>query len=278
MELRAILKPTNETEGVLDRTTKIVSLPIGCIKSNPNQPRRTFTDSALAELSQSILNFGVMQPITVRKVGPNFFELIAGERRLRASKMAGLTHIPAIVVDVDNENSAMLALLENLQREDLNYMEEADGYARLIGTHHMTQEELADKLGKKQSTIANKLRLLKLSPIVRDALLSTGLSERHARALLRLENEVQTLEVLHAVVEKHLNVKETEAYIDQYLQKGATEKEGTKKKRVYQCKDIRIFTNTIKQAVDMMLSAGIQAKASSKDCGDHLEYTIIIPK
>lgn len=260
---------------LLDKPRKVIGLPVSRIKTNPYQPRRTFESEALEELSQSIRNYGVMQPITVRKLGGNFYELIAGERRLRASRMAGLAEILAIVVDIDNDSAAVLALLENLQREDLNFMEEAQGYARLIHLHNFTQEELAEKLGKKQSTVANKLRLLKLPDEVKRALLQDGLTERHARALLKCKTEEQMLRILQVVTEKRLNVKETEEYIAQQL---TQPEETVRKKRVLKCKDIRVFSNTIKQAVDMMISNGIKAKTSSKDCGDHLEYTIIIPK
>lgn len=274
MELLTMFRGSSAPNGI-DMQRKVVSLPISHIKANPYQPRRTFESIPLEELSQSIRSYGVMQPITVRKLGNSFYELVAGERRLRASKMAGLTSIPAIVVEIDNDSSAILALLENLQRENLNYIEEAEGYARLIHMHQFTQEELASKLGKKQSTVANKLRLLRLPHDVREALLANGLTERHARALLKLETGQDMLEVLEAVVTRSLNVKETEALVTQRLSHDEMPK---KKRRVGKLKDIRIFTNTIRQAVEMMVESGIKAKSSSRDCGDHLEYTIIIPK
>ncbi|UZQ83009.1 ParB/RepB/Spo0J family partition protein [Thermoanaerobacter sp. RKWS2] len=168
---------------------EISYLPIDSIRPSPYQPRKTFDIKNLQELSESIKVYGVLQPITVRMVGNNSYELVAGERRLKASKLAGLTEIPAIIVNAQDEDAAVLALIENLQREDLNFIEEAEGYYNLINDHHLTQEQLAKMLGKSQSTIANKLRILKLSKEIKEKLLENDLTERHARALLRLPDE-----------------------------------------------------------------------------------------
>jgi ParB family chromosome partitioning protein len=165
---------------------EIISLPINLIRQNENQPRKVFNQNTLIELSESIKEYGVLQPISVRHTTEKNYELVAGERRLRACQLAGLLDIPAIIVEMDDTESAILAMIENLQREDLNYIEEAEGYERLIKEHNFTQDELARQIGKKQSTIANKLRILKLGERVKRELIITGLTERHARALLKL--------------------------------------------------------------------------------------------
>jgi len=186
---------------------KITYIPLDKIRPNPYQPRRNFEYSALEELCNSIKEYGVIQPINVRKTPGNQYELVAGERRLRASIMAGLKEIPAIIIDVNEDDLAIMALIENLQREDLGYLEEAEGYQNLIREHGLTQEELAQKIGKSQSTIANKIRLLKLPPMVKKMLSDHQLTERHARALLKLHDEQIQLKVLKKVCEKELNVK-----------------------------------------------------------------------
>ena len=182
------------------------------IVPNPQQPRRVFEQAALQELAESIANHGVIQPVTLRRVG-GLFELIAGERRLRATQMAGLKAIPAIVVDADDEESAVLALIENIQRENLSYMEEALGYLKLAQEYHMTQEEIAKLMGKTQSAVANKLRILRLCGETKRILAEYGLTERHARALLRLSEEEQQVQTAKLIAVKGMNVRETEEYI-----------------------------------------------------------------
>ena len=196
----------------------ITYVNIDCIRPNPYQPRKQFNKQALDELCESIKQYGVLQPINVRQITATSYELVAGERRLRAAKMAGLTEIPAIVINVDDNNSAVMALIENLQREDLNYMEEAEGYNNLITEHGFTQEELAQKIGKSQSTIANKIRLLKLPPLVKKILFDNNLTERHARALLKLHDEQLQLKVLKIVCERGLNVKKTEELVERAIE------------------------------------------------------------
>jgi ParB family chromosome partitioning protein len=202
----------NRSEKKTDQK-KITYIPIENIRPNPYQPRRNFEHGALEELCKSIKEYGVIQPINVRKTKTNHFELVSGERRLRASILAGLKEIPAIVIDVNENDLAIMALIENLQREDLGYMEEAEGYSNLIKDHGLTQEELAQKIGKSQSTIANKIRLLKLPPMVKKMLSDHQLTERHARALLKLHDEQLQLRVLKKVCEKGLNVKKTEELV-----------------------------------------------------------------
>lgn len=260
---------------------KITYIPIENIRPNPYQPRRNFEMSSLEELCKSIKEYGVIQPINVRKTSSNYYELVSGERRLRASIMAGLKEIPAIIVDVNEDDLAIMALIENLQREDLGYMEEAEGYRNLIKEHGLTQEELAQKIGKSQSTIANKIRLLRLSPMVKKILADHNLTERHARALLKLPDEQLQLKVLQKVCEKDLNVKKTEELVQKVLDKYANPKaqeQDNSKRLTRSIKDIRIFVNTIKQAIDMMKKSGVNAKAAQIDRGEFVEFIVRIPK
>lgn len=252
------------------------TIPIKNIAPNPNQPRREFDKAALQDLAISIMEYGLMQPITVRQTGAFDYELIAGERRLTACKSLGMTYIPAIVMKADDTDSAILALVENIQRENLNYIEEAEAYCTLIEEHGLTQEELADKLGKGQSTIANKIRILRLSPEIRKILAENSLTERHARALLKLPEERQRLRVLKIITDRGLNVAKTEELIDRLLSSDELPKVEPRNMKVF--KDLRIFTNTIKQAVDMMKKSGIAAKAKKCENDKFIEYTIIIPK
>lgn len=268
----------NRSEKKADQR-KITYIPIENIRPNPYQPRRNFEQSSLEELCNSIKEYGVIQPINVRKTSSNYYELVSGERRLRASIMAGLKEIPAIIIDVNEDDLAIMALIENLQREDLGYMEEAEGYRNLIKEHGLTQEELAQKIGKSQSTIANKIRLLRLPPMVKKILADHNLTERHARALLKLHDEQLQLKVLQKVCEKDLNVKKTEDLVQKVLDKYANPKVQENGKRLTRSiKDIRIFVNTIKQAIDMMKKSGVNAKAAQIDRGEFVEFIVRIPK
>ena len=221
-----------------------------------------------------------MQPITVRGIG-DMYELVAGERRLKASKLIGLKEIPAIISDITNEDSAVLALIENLQRENLNFIEESQAYYNLIKEHGYTQQQLAKSIGKNQSTVANKLRLLKLPDNIIDRLVKHNLSERHARALLRLPDKKMQVKVLNQIIAKELNVKRTEEMIDKILidvtQKGKKEKEKERKMKMF-LKDIRLLTNTITQAVDIIKQSGVNAKYTMKDKPDSYEINIKIQK
>lgn len=256
---------------------KITFISVNNIRPNPYQPRKIFDKLMLDELANSIKEFGVMQPISVRPINQEYFELIAGERRLRASKLAGLTEIPAIIIDVNDKDSAVIALIENLQRENLNYIEEAEGYYNLIHDYDLTQEEVAKQVGKSQSTIANKLRILKLSDQVKKILLDHHLSERHARALLKLPSEALQLSILNKVIEQTLNVKKTEELIERTLNRMMEENKKDQKKVKRYMKDIRIFTNTIKQAVDMIESSGVDVDYKVKEVDDAYEISIVIP-
>ena len=259
-------------------------IPIHMIKPNPYQPRKNFTTQGLEELAQSIREYGVIQPITVRKTGQDGYELIAGERRLRAGKMAGLTHIPSILVDTYEEDSAIMAMIENLQRENLHYLEEAKGYESLIQDHGFTQEELASKLGKNQSTIANKLRILRLSEEVKEVLIKENLTERHARALLKLPDEPLQLKTVRQVVKDKLNVRDTERLIDQTIEKIRDHQRDKliqsrkSRKSLSGKKDLRIFTNTIHNAIRLMEKYGLSVQYHQIEKEDRIEITVSIPK
>jgi len=258
----------------------ITYIKIENIRPNPYQPRKKFNKASLEELCDSIKQYGVIQPINVRKISNGRYELVAGERRLRAATMAGLEEIPAIIINVDDNDSAVMALIENLQREDLNYLEEAEGYNNLIVEHGFTQEELARKMGKSQSTIANKIRLLKLSPLIKKILVDNNLTERHARALLKLHDEQLQLKILKYVCEKGLNVKKTEELVERTIEKytNETSKKTSEKKYTRSIKDIRIFVNTIRQAIEIMRKSGVNAKGVQRDRGEFVEFIVRIPK
>lgn len=256
-------------------SNQIDHILINQINPNPNQPRRYFSEDDLKHLADSIQQYGIMQPISVRIKGERY-ELVAGERRYRAAKQIGLASIPAIVLEVNDEDSTILALVENLQRENLNFMEEAEGYFNLIHDYQLTQKEIAEKIGKSQSTIANKLRLLNLSPQVVEIIFLNQLSERHARALLSLENEKEQLKILHTVVKKSLNVKQTEELIQKLINQDNIKKNPEFNVKHY-LKDIRIFTNTIKQAVEMMQSSGVEVNYRIEQEEDAYQITIHIP-
>jgi ParB family transcriptional regulator, chromosome partitioning protein len=249
------------------------------IDVNSFQPRKTFHDHSLEELSQSIKEYGVIQPILVRRNGDRF-ELVAGERRLRATRLAGLDTIPAIVKDLSHKESAELAMIENLQREDLNFMEEAEGYQLLLTTFGLTQEELAVRVGKSQSTIANKLRLLKLSLAVRNEISQEIFTERHARALLKLPGEQHQLEVVKLIKEKEMTVRQTEECIEQRMANISREiADATPKQRIIRVfKDIRIFVNTIHNVVDEMRKAGLDIKVKETSNEDYVTIELQIPK
>ena len=253
---------------------KVVNIPLGLIRPNPNQPRKNFDAVGLEELSLSIVQNGVLQPITVRAVR-NFYEIIAGERRFRASKLAGLEKIPAIVVQADENKSALIALLENLQREDLSFFEIAEGYQRLIHDQGITQEELAKKLGKSQSTVANKLRLLRFSPRVQDLIADYSLTERHARALLHLTSEELQCTAAKTIYEQQLNVKQTEDLVRDMLN---AQPQKTRKLKISAYHDMRMFTNTIKQAIGIMRENGVQADMHEKNFDWGTEYIIKVKK
>lgn len=261
-----------------EKCKAVLHLPINSIRPNPYQPRREMDKEALNELCSSIRQYGLMQPIVVRQINGRDFELIAGERRLRACRMADMEDIPAIVVRAGGTDSAVMALIENIQRENLGYIEEAEAFCSLLSEHGITQEELAKRLGKNQSTIANKIRILKLSPEIRGQLAQNNLSERHARALLKLPDEKTRLKILSIIIKRGLNVSKAEELVDKTL-RGQDPIEGVEeKKNIRVFRDVRIFSNTIRQAVDMMKRSGIEAETQKTENEEFIEYTIKIPK
>lgn len=254
---------------------KILNLPIDKLAPNPRQPRKVFSQEELEGLSQSIAENGLLQPVVVRRAAGGSYEIIAGERRWRACQLAGMKHLPCILQECSDTQSAVLAILENLQRQDLQVFEEAEGIRSLMVDWHVTQEEAARRLGKSQSAIANKLRLLRLSQEERDLVVTNHLTERHCRALIRIQDENARKKILSRVIERSLNVQQTEALVEEQL---AVEKKTEPASRTFIAKDIRIFMNTIEHAVKTMQSAGILAQAEKKDLGEYLEYTVRIPK
>jgi ParB family chromosome partitioning protein len=265
-----------KTPSLLD-SRKIVSLPVGAIKPNPHQPRRQFEPEELRELGESIRLYGILQPLTVRKTGPTTFELVAGERRLRAAVLAGMENVPCILLNVDAEQSGLLALVENLQRKDLDFIEEAEGLRSLIRSYGMSQEEAARCISKSQSAVANKLRILKLPPDVLEKLRSAGYTERHARALLRLEEPEAQRKALEAIIAGDLTVAKTEAYIEALLRRGEEEKK-KRKTPVVVLKDVRIFLNTVTRGLSMMNRRGVRAVCERADTDNELVLTIRIPR
>ncbi|MNB74371.1 Nucleoid occlusion protein [compost metagenome] len=252
---------------------EIKQIPVNEVISSPYQPRTIFDDEKIDELCQTIKTHGIIQPIVVR-MKDSQYEIIAGERRWRAVKKLGMESIPAIIRDFNNSQAASIALIENLQREGLTSIEEAIAYQKLIDLHQLTQESLAQRLGKSQSTIANKIRLLQLPEQVKTALMERKITERHARSLLSLDNEEMQLKVLGEIISKGLNVKQTEARIAFY-------KEATKikkAKRISYTKDVRLALNTIRQSIEMVTGSGMEIKTSENDRGDHYEIVIQIPK
>lgn len=264
-----------KNRGLLE-SGRVLYLPIGRLRPNPSQPRKIFDPEGLRELAASIEQYGILQPLTVRRRGSEY-ELVAGERRLRAAKLAGCSEVPCILLTVDEEQSGMVALVENLQRRDLDYIEEAEGLARLMQMYHLSQEQAALRVGKSQSAVANKLRLLRHSPQVLAALRENGLSERHARALLRLETEEERIEVLNVIVKQQLNVAKTEAYIESYLEKKRAQepKRGMRKLIV---RDVRLFLNSVNHSLELVRGAGIDARSQQEETDSEIVLTIRLPK
>lgn len=251
---------------------QVLLIPSEMIYPNPNQPRKAFNQEELVNLAISIRMNGILQPLTVRQIDKGY-ELVAGERRLRASRLAGLVTVPCIVIEVNTLKSAIFSLIENLQRQNLNYFEEAVAIEKLMKDFDISQEDAARRLGKAPSTVSNKLRLLTLPEKARELLLEKGLSERHARALLRLDKD-DVFPCLEVIIERKLNVSQTENYINDLLSAEEKPKRNTK----IMFSDVKIFLNTINNAVDTMNRAGIKADVKREDTGDSYRYVIDIPK
>lgn len=256
-------------------SSRVRYIPVNTIRPNPQQPRRRFDEAGLRELADSIAAYGILQPLTVRDKG-GVYELVAGERRLRAARIAGLRQVPCLVAQVGEEDAALLALIENLQRRDLDYMEEAAAIARLIRRYGLSQQQAAEKLGKSQPTIANKLRLLRLSAPVIDCLRQYGLTERHARTLLRLTDPEQQLAAARHIGKRGLNVAQTEQYIDRLTAENRTEP--PRRRPTYIIKDVRLFLNSVERGVRLMQSAGVGAEVGRRDTEEEILLTIHIPK
>ncbi|MFJ7669003.1 nucleoid occlusion protein [Lysinibacillus sp. NPDC097195] len=262
---------------------EVIKLPIDQIVPNRFQPRTIFDDEKIEELSRTIHTHGVIQPIVVRSTANNQYEIIAGERRYRAMKKLQWTEVPAIVRNLTDKETASIALIENLQREELTAIEEAVAYQKLLELHELTQEALAQRLGKGQSTVANKLRLLKLPEEVQQAILKRQISERHARALIAIKDPTLQLEILQQTIEHDWNVRQLEEHIHTLLHPEAVEQEEetpkkVKPKRKAISKDVRIALNTIKQSLSMVTKSGITVKTEEEDTEEYYQITVKIPK
>lgn len=255
----------------LFESKRVVDIPVDDLSPNPNQPRAVFDRAALEELSQSIAVHGVLQPLSVRRTEGGW-QLISGERRLRAAKLAGLDTVPCLIVSADEAQSSLLALVENLQRRDLDFLEEALALSQLIATYRLTQEEAARRLGKSQSAIANKLRLLRLSPDALALLRSQGFTERHARALLRLPDEAAQRRAAQYVAAHDLTVRATERYVDSLL---APKPAGRTK---FILRDVRVFLNSLTKNLKLVQSAGIDAQCRREETDREITLTITLPK
>ncbi|MDE5984373.1 MAG: ParB/RepB/Spo0J family partition protein [Eubacterium sp.] len=254
---------------------QIIQIPTEKLLPNPYQPRKQFKSEDMLSLSESIKENGVLQPLLCRQINnSDYYEVVAGERRLRASILANMQTVPCVIIDCDYESSAVFSILENIQRSDLDFFEEAQAISQLINHFGMTQEQIGKKLGKSQSSLSNKLRLLKLPVDVRYFIEHEGLTERHARALLRLDSEKDMWTTLKLIKEKHLNVEQTEAYIDTI-----TDKKIKPRRNVVKIfKDVRIFVNTVNRAIQTMKDAGIDAESDKTETEEYIEFRVRIPK
>ena len=254
---------------------KVVQIPVSMITANPEQPRKIFKDSELEELTKSIAEYGVLQPLIVKRAEGRRFILVAGERRLRAASLAGLKTVPAIVKELQDREAALIALVENVQRENLNFLEEARAYKKLMEDFELTQGEIAKRVSKQQSTISNKIRILSLPDDIQDAILQNGLTERHARALLKLSAQDDRKKVIERVAANSLNVKQTEKLIDDIL---ASKEKAERSRRKINYISYKIYLNTIKKAFNQVKDVEKNAKFIENDMGEFLEVKIIIPK
>ena len=257
----------------------VEKINIETIKPNKYQPRTVFSEEKIEELARTIHTHGVIQPIVIRKKDDGHYEIIAGERRFRAMKKLGWSEVPAIIRNLDDKETASIALIENLQREELTAIEEAYAYEKLLELHSLTQEALAQRLGKGQSTVANKLRLLKLPEEIKTAIMNKQLSERHARALIPIKDSDAQIKLYQEVIEDHLNVKQLEQRIQQILAppEEAKEKKTTPRRKSVS-KDVRIALNTIRQSLVLVTKSGIDVKTEEEDSEDFYTITVKIPK
>lgn len=254
------------------QSEQIYSIDVSKIVANPNQPRKVFADEAILKLADSIRQYGIIQPLCVRKTGENY-ELVSGERRLRAAKELGMSSVPCVLMEIDDEKSAEISIIENLMREDLNIFEQACAIEALIDTYGMTQEQIAKKLSNSQSFVANKLRLLRLSTEEREKILKNNLTERHARALLRILDPDLREKILNKIVDEGLNVAKSEELIEQYI---ATD-EPKKPKNRTGIKDMRSFYASIDRLVASVKLSGVEIKSRIVESDEFTELTILIP-
>ena len=271
----------------VDEESGVLFIPVDRIRPNRAQPRNRFDTNTMIRLADSVRRYGILQPLTVR-IPPRqssdddvvithapVYELIAGERRLRAARLAGLAEVPCILMKADNRKAAILGLVENVQRADLNPFEEAEAIRRLMNEWGATQLEVAERLGKAQSTIANKLRLLRLSADQRARILAANLTERHARALLRLETESERTDALNAMIAEQMTAPDAERYVTELLN---PPEEAAQIIRVPLIRDVRIFINTLSKAVESIRRSGLDAKSAETETDEYIQYTVFIPK
>ncbi|MED1489278.1 nucleoid occlusion protein [Bacillus smithii] len=268
-------KEVDETQEITSEREEVKHIPISQIIPNRFQPRTIFDDEKIIELSRTIHTHGIIQPIVVREFEQGKYEIIAGERRWRAVQKLGWETVPAIIKNLNDTETASVALIENLQREELSPIEEAMAYGKLLELHNLTQEALAQRLGKGQSTVANKLRLLKLPQEIQESLLKKNITERHARALIPLKDPEKQIQLLNEIIEKNLNVKQTEERVAKMLDKTPA-KPKPRKKAI--SKDMRIAVNTIRQSLTMVAKSGIKLDSEEEDLGEFYQITIRIPK
>lgn len=258
---------------------EVVNIAIEKIVPNRYQPRTVFDEAKIEELARTIHTHGVIQPIVIRKMEDEKYEIIAGERRFRAMSKLQWKEVPAIIRNLSDKETASIALIENLQREELTAIEEAVAYQKLLKLHELTQEALAQRLGKGQSTVANKLRLLKLPEEVQQAILKKELSERHARALMQIKEKELQLQLMDMTIENHWNVKQLEQKVEEIINPPLKEdKKAAKPKRKAVSKDVRIALNTIKQSLSMVTKSGINIKTEEEDMEEFYQITVRIPK
>ncbi|WP_242987888.1 ParB/RepB/Spo0J family partition protein [Anaerofustis stercorihominis] len=254
---------------------KVKEIDITLISANKDQPRKYFDEESIKELSESIKSLGIIQPITVRQKGFNAYEVVSGERRLRASRLAGLSKIPCIIVSINSEENDLIALIENIQRENLNFYEEALSYKKIMSEYGMSQEELAGRIGKKQSTISNLVRLLNLDEEVLQIIIENNLTQRHARCLLSLPDSNMRLKAAKEIAKKDLNVKNSELLVERLKQEVVINSSKTNVKNIF---NYKIYTNTIKQAYKSIFNTGLECDYKEKDFDDRIEVVITIPK
>ena len=268
----------------LPNSAAIYNIPVKNIFPNPNQPRKDFDEQSLYGLAQSIKDYGIIQPLSVRiitpasDVSPPVYELIAGERRLRAVRLLFWDTVPCVIVNADKQASAEIAIIENLQREDLNFFEQAKAIQKLIELFGYTQEQAARKLSVSQSYIANKIRILKLSEKERALISEYGLTERHARSFIRITDEEERQKIIDKVIKRSMNVSSTDKYIDKILNEKNGRESSNHRKNIFIVKDVRLFLNTIDKVVNTISQSGINVKSEKTDKGEYIEIYLTVPK